>query len=648
MIRPGALLLVLLGLAAVASPRAEAANLDQQNYLKAFRALDAGHPDQAVVYSFHGRDPVLNKVLRSAYMAQPGNDITFEEMAEFVAANPDWPNLKSILAIAEQKIPARYGAAEVTSWFAAHPPVTLVGFYRFIEALQASGQSQHATRLIRTRWIEGDFSPDELTAFYARFAALLGPETIYARLDRLVWKNDINGARRLYPYVEGDARALAEARLSLANQTRNSELLVASLPASDRDNPGLLYERLRWLQRNNRDSEANEILLHAPAELGKAEAWWDQRQIMVRRAMEKRDFALAAQLATDHGQTDPKPLVQAEFLAGWLDLRFLNQPEEAREHFRVVCDNSTTPISRARGFYWMGRSYEALGSRSEAEQAYEEAATLNVTFYGQLAETRLYEHPIIKAAPEPAVPTATRSVFYARDVIRAIERLHALNENDRAHTFFRAAAEAATRRADFALLMELAYQIRRPDLAIEAAKAANQKNIVIAAGGFPLLDRSFPRPPEPAFTHALIRQESMFNPKAQSPVGAAGLMQLMPRTAKGVAQQQGLRFSASKLTDPDYNLRLGTAFVQKQIEMFNGSYILALAAYNAGPGRVHEWLNAIGDPRDKHVDPVDWIEQIPIPETRNYVQRIMESLQVYRARLTGGQAPLTLAADLRR
>ena len=172
--------------------------------------------------------------------------------------------------------------------------------------------------------------------------------------------------------------------------------------------------------------------------------------------------------------------------------------------------------------------------------------------------------------------------------------------------------------------------------------------MMVAAGGFPLLDRTLPRPPEPALTHALIRQESMFNPKAESPVGAEGLMQLMPHTAKAVAKQCGVKYKEGRLCELDYNLRLGTKFIQDQLDMFNGSYVLTLAAYNAGPGRVREWMGQIGDPRSPDIDPVDWIEEIPVPETRNYVQRIMESLQIYRAKLAGGQAPLMIASDLRR
>lgn len=645
MLRRAAFFTMIL-IPALLPPGPAAASTDAQGYRRAFAALDSGHAERAEAYK--GHDRILNKVLRSAYMAQPGNDIGFAEMAAFVNDNPAWPNLRGILAIAEQKIPPQQSAGETIAWFTAHPPITLVGFDRYIDALQTAGQTQDAMRLIRKRLIEGDFSAEELSVFYTRFNSFLDADAMNARLDRLDWKNDVFGARRMYGYVDIAHRNLSEARLSYANKVAHPENATANVPSELQDDPGLLFEKLRWLQRNNRDDEAVDMLRHAPDELGDAEAWWEVRQTMVRRMMDRRDYALAYELAADHGQKDPKTLAQAEFLAGWLALRFLNQADKAELHFRILSESATTPVTRARAAYWLGRADEALGDKQDAEQHYEDASALNITYYGQLATTRIYAHPVIQARPEPAIPTGVRAAFFSRDNIAAIQRLHDLGEDKHTGAFFHAALEAATLRAEFTLLMELGYQIKRPDYAIEAAKAANQKNMLVGAGGFPLLDRALPHPPEPAFTHALIRQESMFNPKAESPVGAEGLMQLMPHTAKAVARQCGLKYREARLCDLDYNLRLGTAFIQNQLDMFNGSYVLALAAYNAGPGRVHEWMDQIGDPRSPNVDPIDWVEEIPVSETRNYIQRIIESLQVYRAKLNGGEAPLMIVSDLRR
>lgn len=625
-----------------------AANFDTQYYRRAFDALDAGHVSQVIIYAEHGRDAVLNKILMSAYMAEPGNDISFHQMAEFVSDNPDWPNIRGILMIAEQKIPPGTPNEQVVNWFSAHSPLTLVGFYRYIDALDALGRSQDVQRFIRSRWVDGDFTPEEMVAFHSRFSPYLTADINKDRLNHLLWKNAVIETRHFYSYIDGDSKALAEARLALASQSSNAAALLDHVPTSLQNDPGLLYERLRWYVHNHLDDDALEILRHAPDDLGKPESWWEESQILIRRLMEQHNYKEAYNLASNHGQIENKALGQAEFMAGWLALRFLNRPQDAQVHFQALYDNSATPISRARGAYWLGRTYETLDNKAVAEQWFESAAALNITYYGQLASTRLYAQPVMNVLPEPPIPETVKQEFLDRDLIQAILKLHTLGENDRSKHFFHAAMEACFRRVDFVLLSEIAYELRRPDLAIETAKAAHQKNIVISAGGYPVLSKPIPHPPEAAFTHAIIRQESMFNPDASSPVGAQGLMQLMPATAKDVAKEIGVRYRASQLNDPDYNLRLGTTFVQNQLDMFNGSYVLALAGYNAGPKHVREWIAQIGDPRSPDVDPVDWVEEIPIAETRNYVQRIIESLQVYRARLNGGKAPLMIIKDLKR
>lgn len=643
------LCLVFLGFFSVGLPcPGGAANFDAQYYRRAFHELDSGHSTQAASYAEHGRDTILNKILMSYYMAQPGNDVSFHQMAEFVSDNPDWPNVRGILMIAEQKIPQGTPDDQIVNWFNAHPPLTLPGFYRYVDALAALGHNQDIERLIRSRWIDGEFSPEEMVAFHSRFANYLPPEISEERLDHLLWKNAYTDARHLYSYVDSDHRALAEARIAIATQNGNADLLLAHVPSYLQNDPGLLYERMHFYVHSHMDDDALNILQHAPDNLGKPELWWEESQILIRRLMEQHNYRAAYSLASNHGQTESKPLAQAEFMAGWLALRFLNQPQDALVHFQALYDNSATPVSRARGAYWLGRTYEALNNKVAAEQWYESAAALNITYYGQLASTRLYAQPVMNILPEPPIPETVKQEFSSRDLIQAIIKLHTLGEDERTQHFFHAAMEACFRRVDFVLLSEIAYEIRRPDLAIETAKAAHQKNIVISAGGYPVLMKPIPRPPEPAFTHAIIRQESMFNPDALSPAGAHGLMQLMPGTAKDVAKEIGIRYKPSRLNDPDYNLRLGTAFVENQLDMFNGSYVLALAGYNAGPKHVREWIAQAGDPRSPDVDAIDWVEEIPIAETRNYVQRIIESLQIYRARLSGGKAPLMIIKDLKR
>lgn len=644
-----ALLLCLLAFVAIYVPSGSyAASFDTQYYRRAFATLDAGHPEAAALYADRGQDLVLNKILRSYYMEQPANNVSYSDMMAFITENPEWPNMHGILMMIEQKLPPGLPDSQIINWFTSHPALTLTGFYRWIDALTRMGQNQEAERLIVARWTEGDFSADELTAFTSRFDHYLTKESHEARLDHLLWKGNPVDVRRMFPYVDDSHKALAEIRLALANPSSKADSWLERVPNELQNDPGLLCARLRWYVRNHMDDEALDILEHAPDSLGNIDAWWEQSQIMIRRVMDLHNYSTAYSLAARFQRSTGKTLNQSEFLAGWLALRFLNRPDNARVHFQALYESATTPISRARGAYWLGRTYEVLGDTASAHEAYENAAVLNITYYGQLASTRLYSNPMMTMLPEPAIPEQVRQNFLNRDLIQAVRKLNALGEIDRAHHFFHTAIESCTQRADFVLLMDVAYQLLRPDFAIETAKAANQKNILTASGGYPILSKSIPHPPEPAFTHAVIRQESMFNVDAESPVGAKGLMQLMPSTARDVAKELGIKFKASRLNDPTYNLRLGTSFVQNQIDTFNGSYILALAGYNAGPRHVREWITQLGDPRSPDVDVIDWVEQIPVAETRNYVQRIIENLQIYRARLNGGTVPLMIIKDLKR
>jgi len=624
--------------------RAPASN----TYRSALAALENGRAAPARDMLARGRDPVLNKVLSGLLMAEPNNSYTFGEMASFISENPDWPGQKGIVMILERKIPEDMAPEQLVNWFNAHEPLTPAGFERYIDALMALGHATQAREKVKARWIERDFPSGDDAVFYQRYDSLLGADDHRARLDRLLWDDEIVAARAMYSYVGDDHKALAEARIALAHQTKGAQALLAQVPSFLQADPGLLFERMRWRRKNDDDEGALSILFNPPESWGRADFWWRESHILLRRLMERKEYESAYRVASSHGMKTGFDFVQAEFTAGWLALRFLNRTDLAYKHFAALLQEANTPISRSRGAYWLGRTYEAAGQGDDARQAYETAAVLNTTYYGQLAIARLSDRPVIHAASEPPVPHDMRTGFFNRDVVRATEALYKLGEVERARVFFKAVIDGAVKRIDYALALELAYQLQRPDWAVTAAKAANQKNFIITGASYPVLAMDIPRPPELALTHALIRQESQFKSDAGSPVGAQGLMQLMPATAKEVAKKIGVGYNAARLTDPDYNVRLGTRFIQDQIDAFDGSYILALAGYNAGPRRAREWIEAFGDPRKPDVDPVDWIEMIPIYETRNYVQRIIENLQFYRARLNKSRAPLSILQDLKR
>ncbi len=620
------------------------------SYPRALKDLDKGREGKARILLARGPDVVLNEVILGRLMAQPGNEYAFDELAGFITIHPDWPDLKGIRMIAEQKIPTSFSHKQVINWFKAYSPLTDSGFVRYIDALNATGKENLAIKLVRNRWIEKNFCKKALLAFRSRYAPLLRLKDNRARFNRLLWDGKISSARYMYRFLRKGDKALGKARIALTKNKGRISPLLKGVPKSMQNDAGLLYERMKWRKRHGLYKGVLEILEKPPAKLFRPKAWWRERHIMARRLMEKKRFKRAYHLITKHGlsSTDGFEYLQAEFLAGFLALRLLDQPQKAEKHFNRLTKAANAPVSKARAYYWVGRTHEKLKRKDAAEQAYEVAATFNTTYYGQLAISKLYTSPTIRASSEPTIPSHVRDIFFSHVVIRVTQKLARLGDYKRARRFFMASASYAVNRVEFALLMEIAHMLEKPDWAIKAAKKAAQKGFLLTGAAYPILSIEIPTPPDLAFTHALIRQESLFQADAGSSAGARGLMQLMPATAKGICRKMGISYRRSRLHDPAYNLKLGTYFIQKQIDDFDGSFILALAGYNAGPRRARQWAATFGDPRRARIDPIDWVELLPIYETRNYIQRILENLQFYRARLNGGQARLMIVEDLRR
>ncbi|MBI1272585.1 MAG: transglycosylase SLT domain-containing protein [Alphaproteobacteria bacterium] len=650
--RAHVILLALILLAVVSVPHTASAqqslsDTDKKHYKEAFRALDRKKTGDALAFARRAKDQTLAEVIKAGALGLPGNPFSFADTISFIETHDDWPGLDDIRRMAEEKMPDSWPAQQTVNWFTAHPALTMNGFYRHMDALFATGQTAQAALLIRGRWTGGNFTRDELRAFRARFSSTLRPQDHWARTDQLIWDEAYDAARRMYDLISTDRQALAEARIAYGEMDRNAEARAARVPGSLRDDPGLLYERLRWLRNKSRDDEAVQILLHPPSDLGVPKKWWAERHIIMRRMIELRDLQTAYQLTHNHGQTEGLALQQAEFMAGWLALRFFNKPEHAAKSFLNLYNGVSTPVSKSRGAYWLGRTYESLRDTATARHWYDIAATMGTTFYGQLALARLHPGGMLKIA-EPDVPEAARSAFKRGVTATIIWQLQQIGQNDRTERFMIAAAWHATARNDYALLAELAKRMGKPELMVKAAKKAAAKNFILPVSGFPVLDNKLPSRPEAALIHAIIRQESMFKADAVSPAGARGLMQLMPSTARMVGKKQGIKVSNTTLFGESTNIRLGSAYLAERIDGFGGSLPLAIAAYNAGQTRARQWIETFGDPRSPRLDPVDWIELIPIYETRNYVQRVIENLQIYRARLGGGQAALGIMDDLRR
>ena len=620
--------------------------VSRKEWKKAARsAAQAGHPLAAAVVDWHR--------LRS-----PDADISFAEIASFLNAYPDWPDRAALLRRAEETMPEAYPDPAARAWFDRFPPLSGIGRQRHAEALIASGDGDAGRRLLREAWTRGDFPQDLERRFLRKHGRTLDVEDHIRRLDRLLWNERRSAARRVLPYVGKAHRRLGKARLRLMERRPGVDGAIRQVPQELRNHPGLVFERVRWRRLKGKDAGARELLLDRPAELGRPGKWWPEQNYQVREAIKRGLFEDAYAIASRHGQTAAGPFSEAEWLAGWLALRFLDRPEAAARHFRAMYERVRYPISRARGAYWSGRAAEASGDGKPAAEWFRRAARHPTTFYGQLAGKALSLASRYPDGPPPVAPGA-RERFEARPLVQAARLLGEAGDFETMQTFVTHLSRRARTPGAHVLASRLGLDYGAAHISVRAAKRAWRNGVPLMAETWPLAfgadDVRRTDAPELPLLLSLARQESEMDPQAISRAGAIGLMQLMPATARQVSRSLGLAYSRSRLrSDPAYNIALGSAYLAELLETFGGNRPLALAAYNAGPGRVEEWLRTYGDPRGGKVDPVDWIELVPFAETRNYIQRVLESTEVYRYRLkgaadtAGGHAPAALrtaAAD---
>jgi soluble lytic murein transglycosylase len=439
--------------------------------------------------------------------------------------------------------------------------------------------------------------------------------------------------QRMLTRVDPGRKALAEARMRLRGGAGGVEAALKKVPPAYQNDPGLLYERTKWRRIRDMNDGAREALLKPPADLVRPDLWWREAEYQSRQALRDGDISLAYKIAAAHKPAPGKIQADAEFLAGFIALRFLEDPKTARGHFQKLFDGVNSPVSRSRGAYWAGRTAEAANDPAGAKAWYAKAAEHQTTFYGQLAAGKLNE-----AAPPVALdptPTASdRQSFRLNEIARAAQILSETGNNELFVSFALALLDRAKTPGEKVLALAHIRDLGRMDTTVALARRVARDGTVLIEHAYPTLALPKGERPEAALVHAIIRQESNFDQNAVSRVKAQGLMQLMPATAKIVAKELGVRYDMSDLTqDPNYNIRLGSTYLGGLIDDFSGSYIAAIAGYNAGPGRIRRWLRDNGDIRRGEVDVIDWIEQIPITETRNYVQRVLEGLHIYRSRL---------------
>ena len=565
-----------------------------------------------------------------------------------------WPMRWNIPREAEWKIEdSGLSAALIVDWFEGREPVTGEGRVALGEALIEIGRSEEGEAQIVEAWRTQVMRLSAQDRTLSRHGELFTAEDHAARVDMLLWNGQRTAASRLLPQLSEGERRVATARIRLAARSSGVDAAVDAVPDSLTTHPGLLYERARWRRQAGLETDL-PLLLELPDsyhDSGALAAMWTERKLQILDLLRDGDVATAYELAAANGMSEGVDFADAEFLAGWLALTRLGEPEQALAHFDRLEAGVSTPVSLGRAKYWQGRAAEAAGDLELARERFLAAAQHATTYYGQLALLALGpDAATLSLPPDPEITNEQRAAFEARADIQALRLLGELGEDYYFRVFIYHLDDEMTSPAETAMLSDIALEFFRLRQAVRAAKAGRMQGMTLAERAYPVIDLPDAAPifPEAALTHSVIRQETEFDARAVSSAGARGMMQMMPATARETARAVGQPYNFQWLTDdPDYNLTLGMAHLDEVTSDYDGALILALAAYNAGGHRVRRWVEEYGDPRTGAIDPIDWVEHIPFSETRNYVMRVLENLQVYRARMsTDATAPLLMERDM--
>jgi len=577
-------------------------------------------------------------ILTWAIALKGGKTVPSTDIAAAARALPGWPGMDALRRNSERALLRENPAPDmVIRAFGATQPQTADGAIALARAHVAKGDADAARRVLAPIWRTEKLDPEDEVAILKEFSQIIPAADHRQRMERMLYADRVTAAQRVAKLAGAEALFTAWAAVARGDKTAGKKL--DAVPGAERS-AGYLFARAKDLRRAGRYADAAALLIAAPkdrAALVDADAWWKERRVLARELLDEDKVELAYRVAAGHAAESPVNQADAEFQAGWIALRRLGDAAGAARHFARIAEVAEGPISLSRAYYWLGRAAEA-GGPGNARDDYRRASAYGTSFYGQLAAARIGANTINVASPTPTA--ADRTAFAGREAVAAIRRLEAAGYASLADTLYRDLAAQLTSPGELALLAAMAENRGNHYLALKVAKIAAARGLEIGALSHPIgviPDSADISGSGKALAYAIARQESEFNVSAVSSAGARGLLQLLPGTARDVAKRAGLSYSPDRLvSDAGYNATLGAAFLGEQLGKFDGSYILTFAGYNAGPRRAAAWIARYGDPRGKDIDTVvDWIERIPFPETRSYVQRVMENYQVYKMRLTG-------------
>lgn len=567
----------------------------------------------------------------------------FYELADFITKHEQWPFIQRLQRKAVEAMNEEISLKDKLDWFKRYPPKsglaqkTLAELYQLRN--QQTGQQiysqQEIISLIRNAWRDGNFEDHQAKEMLKRYGQYFSTADHAARVEQLLWKQRTTQARQVLRHTNLPKAKLYKARIKVILNEYGLDKAIKAVPKADRDDAGLIYDRMQWRLERNREQSALSLLdrlAFTEKTHPYSHQWWSSLNKKIRQLIVDKRYAQAYHLAKHHRQHQSIHQSEAEWLAGWLSLIHLNEPLRAYQHFDRMKEIVSYPISRAKANYWRGRALEAMQQTANAEQAYQQSASHFHTLYGQISRTKVADKQRIQLPNYPTVQAADQQIYARNQLLRVAHLLATSNHYHDTRRFVNQAVNHANTPGEIVYITEFGKKINSPFLSITAAKKALTQDLVLWGGLYPMLNQQHIEHASADLVLSIIRQESLFNQSAVSPVGAIGMMQLMPRTARYTSKKMKIRYSTSRLKKSShYNIQLGSYYISYLMEKYDQSIVLATAAYNAGEGNVNRWINQYGDPRDmKTIESVlNWIEMIPFSETRNYVQRVIESKQVY-------------------
>jgi len=581
------------------------------------------------------KDPLLRTVVEWLFLSKTTENIPADRLLSFLDANPKWPNEKIIKHKIEHSSWAIDDFSKSLQWFNSYPPKTQKGKEKYVKILLREGRISEAVAILKKLWVRGKFLRSQERQFLAQYNKLLTVTEHSQRLDYLLWHSRTKEARRMLHRVTQAEKTLGIARIYLIENHPDVDLSIADLPTALRDHPGLIYDRVRWRKRANKNASARNLLFSLPEVFPYHSKWWKEIKFQIRESLDEGLILEAYHLAFIGSNLDKSIRVDANWLAGWIALQFLDEPETALTHFGNMYSQVSMPISVARAAYWAGRAATKLKERDLSQIFFEHAAAHQTTFYGQLAAEELGT-PISLDTNSSTPEMINLENFTQTNLLRPAQMLGEIGKPKLMKKFILHMVGMMDGPSQAQFLANLPSLYSYPHVTIAAAKLLLREGIFLPNELYPVPmqlvpDLEWNSKLETALTLAVARQESEMNPSAISGSGARGFMQIMPRTARQVAKNLNIDYDKKRLTnDINYNILLGSTYLHNLLKQYKGSYVIALAAYNAGPKVVKKWLQRYGDPRTNSIDKVDWIERLPYAETRNYVQRVLESRVAYQ------------------